>query len=194
MVATICAAPQVWRSTSPDLSSEIAVTSSPVIDVEPGVRYDAALSSPPAEPTTGWSSATRVAFRFCFVYFGLYVITTQMFLGMFSAPLPIPLIERLAPVRAYYVWVGAHILRLGHPIPLVRSGSGDQLYNWVAAFSLLLVAAIATAIWSVAGRETPHYNKLYKWFQLFIRIALGTTMLGYGFAKVIPLQMPITHF
>ncbi|HVT40329.1 MAG TPA: hypothetical protein VHE78_14905 [Gemmatimonadaceae bacterium] len=170
------------------------MTSSPVIDVEPGVRYDAALSSPPAEPTTGWSSATRVAFRFCFVYFGLYVITTQMFLGMFSAPLPIPLIERLAPVRAYYVWVGAHILRLGHPIPLVRSGSGDQLYNWVAAFSLLLVAAIATAIWSVAGRETPHYNKLYKWFQLFIRIALGTTMLGYGFAKVIPLQMPITHF
>lgn len=170
---------------------EIPVTSLPSADVEPGIRYDASLSKAQAEPTARWSPATRVAFRFCFIYFGLYVITTQMFGGMFSLPLPIPQIERLAPLRVFFIWVGAHILRLGHPIPLVQSGSGDQLYNWVAAFSLAVVAALATAVWSVVSRRTPHYETHYKWFRLFIRVALGTSMLSYGFAKVIPLQMPI---
>jgi hypothetical protein len=39
--------------------------------------------------------------------------------------------------------------------------------------------------WSKANHDT-----LYKWFRLFLRFALGTSMLSYGFAKAVPLQMP----
>ena len=37
-----------------------------------------------AEPS--WSPATRIAFRFSFIYFGLYVLMTQMLAGMVPNP------------------------------------------------------------------------------------------------------------
>ena len=39
---------------------------------------------PPSE--AAWAPATRVAFRFCFLYFGLYVFMTQMLAGMVPNP------------------------------------------------------------------------------------------------------------
>jgi uncharacterized membrane protein YphA (DoxX/SURF4 family) len=45
-------------------------------------------------------------------------------------------------------------------------------------------------VWTIAGRAATSHPRLYKWFRLFIRFALGTTMLSYGFSKVFPLQMP----
>jgi len=53
-----------------------------------------------------------------------------------------------------------------------------------------LLAALGTVVWSVVARRTTSYPRLYKWFRLFVRVALGTTMVSYGFAKVFPLQMP----
>jgi len=45
-------------------------------------------------------------------------------------------------------------------------------------------------VWSIVARRTTSYPRLHKWFRLFLRVALGTTMFSYGFAKVFPLQMP----
>jgi hypothetical protein len=68
--------------------------------------------------------------------------------------------------------------------------SGDTLFDWTHAFTLILIAALGTVIWSVVARRTTSYPRLDKWFRLFLRVALGTTMFSYGFAKVFPLQMP----
>ena len=34
--------------------------------------------APPADVRPRWNLATRIAFRFAFLYFSLYVVTTQM--------------------------------------------------------------------------------------------------------------------
>ena len=40
-----------------------------------------AESATAAPPATRWALPTRVAFRLCFLYFGIYVLITQMLGG-----------------------------------------------------------------------------------------------------------------
>ena len=136
-----------------------------------------------------WERATRIAFRFCFLYFGLYVIMTQMLAGMVPNPkFRVPVLAEKPPMRPLVLWVGNHLLGV---TPTVHpTGSGDTAFDWSYAFTGLLLAALGTVVWSLAARRTTSYPRLHKWFRLFIRVALGTTMFSYGFAKVFPLQMP----
>lgn len=147
------------------------------------------------ESVAGWHPATCVAFRFCFVYFGLYVLTTQMLDGFLVIPglnlLNPPDLGVLPPARQLFAWTGAHVLGVSLPASRPISGTGDTLFGWVQAFSLLLIATVATVVWSVVARRSTEHARLYGWFRLFLRVALGATLLFYGFAKVIPEQMPV---
>jgi hypothetical protein len=64
------------------------------------------------------------------------------------------------------------------------------MYDWVTAFCTLLIAAAGTVAWSVLDRRRLQYERLDRWFRVLMRFALGSTMISYGFAKAIPLQMP----
>lgn len=136
-----------------------------------------------------WRPATLVAFRFCFVYFGLYVLLTHMIEGL----LVIPTVE-IPSIGMWFAgpvdWVGAHIPGIVQPIARADTGSGDRTFDWVQSFTFLLVAAIVTVIWSAAARRRANHTRLYAWLRVFLRLALGTAMLTYGFVKLVPLQMP----
>jgi uncharacterized membrane protein YphA (DoxX/SURF4 family) len=141
-----------------------------------------------------WSLTTRVAFRLCFVYFGLFCISTQIFGGLFPIPkVDIPDLQSVWPIRPIVLWVAAHILRVTRAIVYTETGSGDRTFDWIVAFFLLVVAVLATAIWSVLDRRRENYTTLYKWFRLFLRFALASQMLAYGLAKAVPLQMPFPN-
>lgn len=56
-----------------------------------------------------WSRATRVAFRFCFVYFGLYCLGTQIITTPVSLPTwEVPDPATFPPMRQIVFWVAAH--------------------------------------------------------------------------------------
>lgn len=143
-----------------------------------------------------WHPSTRVAFRFSFLYLGLYVVLTQMFTslvlfttndsGAFE-------FDTTAPARAVVVWLAAHVFRIGHPIVTVETGSGDRFYDWIVLSGILTLAVIGTAIWSFLDRKRQNYAKLYACFRVFMRLSLAATMLTYGAAKVLPLQMPFPY-
>jgi uncharacterized membrane protein YphA (DoxX/SURF4 family) len=138
-----------------------------------------------------WSVATRVAFRFCFVYFGLYCFFTQIFDGLIPvANVDVPELSSFWPMQHIVAWTAAHILRIAAPVTYVETGSGDRIFDWVLLFCLLVIAAIATVVWSVLDRKRENYVTLYKWFRLAIRFCLAGQMFGYGLSKVVPLQMP----
>ena len=137
---------------------------------------------------TRWNVFTRVAFRFACVYFVLYGLTSQVI----SELIPIPKVEipdfgSLWPMRQIVFWTAAHIFHVGHPLVYSGSGSGDKTFDWVLAFCVFGIAAIATIVWSILDRNRANYVTLHKWFRLFIRFALGSEMLVYGMAKVVPL-------
>jgi uncharacterized membrane protein YphA (DoxX/SURF4 family) len=140
-----------------------------------------------------WSRLQRFAFRFCFVYFGLYCFTTQIIVGLI--PVPIPNVDDVDPatwwpIKQLVFWVAAHIFQATLPLVYTGSGSGDKTFDWVLAFCVLIIAIAATGVWSVLDRKRTNYTTLYKWFRLFIRFALASEMILYGMDKLIPLQMP----
>jgi hypothetical protein len=158
--------------------------------VQPG---DAVVLADDDGPS-GWLLGTRVAFRFCVVYFGLfcllYVQIIVVFTGVLGAVLPpnatVWQMSALAPVTE---WVGHHLFGVDAALR-PHSRSGDQTAMWVFMFNLLVVAIMATVLWSVLDRRRTHYRRLHAWFLTFIRICLGGQMLYYGADKVIPVQMP----
>ena len=140
-----------------------------------------------------WSPAALVAFRFCFVYFGLCCLTTQIIARLFSnSYFAEP--ATVWPLRQLVSWTATHIFHVRATLgfgPI--SGSHDDKFGWVLAFCLVVVSIIATRVWSILDRTRENYVNLDKWFRLFLRFSLAGQMLNYGMFKVIPVQMPFPH-
>jgi len=149
----------------------------------------------PDQPHTGvttppWSIATRIAFRFCVVYFGVYCLSTQIFTSLLAIPnvdLPDP--SGIPPWRQIITFTATHVFRHKDPLVFTGSGSGDKTVDFVLMFCLFVFSLIATVAWSILDRRRTSYNRLHKWFSLFLRFSLAGQMLVYGFAKAVPLQM-----
>lgn len=145
-------------------------------------------------PRPQWSHAKRIAFRFVCVYFGLYILLTQMLTILISLPgIDWPELGTLALVRTMVSWVAKHVFRSQSALVITGSGSGDKTFDWVEAFCFLVLAVLITATWSTVDRRRQNYVAAHKWFRVFVRFALGSTMFAYGFDKAIPLQMPYPY-
>jgi len=146
------------------------------------------------ERSPAWHLLTRVAFRFCVAYFGLFcLLFVQImfaFTGIFRWVLPpsaaVWQMHTLSPTTE---WIGHHIFGVNATLN-PNSRSGDQAAMWVFTSILLVVALAATVIWSVVDRRRSEYRRLCSWFLAFVRICLGGQMLFYAAIKVIPVQMP----
>jgi hypothetical protein len=141
-----------------------------VVTLDPVVAFRQA--APPVAEPRRWSLGTRIAFRFTTLYFGLYNLgATGLMKGLAT-------------------WSATSLFKVSHPFVTVNTGSGDKTIDWIESFWLLVFAAIGTAVWSALDRNRPNYQWLNKWFRVFLRFAVGSTMVGYGMVKAIPLQMP----
>jgi uncharacterized membrane protein YphA (DoxX/SURF4 family) len=135
-----------------------------------------------------WNLARRVGFRFLFSYLLLFFLTGQEITGI---PFSEPLLEKYT--KLWYgiaVWIGKHLLHIKYDFPMSGDGSGDTTFQWILLPCYLTLAGAATVLWSVLDRRRPNYKRLYAWFRLLLRFSLATAMIVYGFAKVIPSQMP----
>jgi hypothetical protein len=139
-----------------------------------------------------WQRPTRIVFRFCVVYFGLYCLLQPPIpfvllgiLGRWIPGRPWTLLSLTDPVTGWAgrTFFGVDVMFHGD------SGAGDQAAIWVLVFCILVVAVVATAVWTAFDRRTS-YPRLLAWFTLFLRLCLGGQMLAFGFAKLIPTQMP----
>lgn len=137
-----------------------------------------------------WTRTTRVAFRFCVVYFVLYSLATQIAGGLLLTPrFSFPSLGVLWPMREITLWCATHIFGISTGLEYTGN-SGDTAFYWVQTCWLLVVAAIVTGIWSDLDRKGTRDAAFYKWFRFFIRMALASQMLYYGMVKVIPTQFP----
>lgn len=164
--------------------------STPVGDVNPTAAV------PPAEPKVRWHLLTRFAFRFTVLYVVMYTCTkAQLFRGVFSPilqllPFNVPspsgwgVVQSMANHIAITWWGYAEPVRGWH------QGGGDKPFDWALNFGLVLLALGGMAVWSALDWKRVSYPRLHTWFRLFLRLGLGSQMVGYGFAKAFPMQMP----
>ena len=140
-----------------------------------------------------WNPATRVAFRFCVVYFSLFCCYFQMLWGLMP---PVgryvrpPSLVTLWPMRPLVDWTAVHVFGIRTQLFQSRWDTGDQIAGWVALFCVLVIAAVVTAIWSVVDRHRHSYPGLSAWFRVFARFCVASELIAYGLVKVVRVQMP----
>ncbi len=145
-------------------------------------------------PATVWPRSGRILFRFAFAYLLVYAFGCGNgtlwdlipfgvggWLSSHIALLWFKPAELLAGPVFHLTGVAAHF----HD-----SGSGDTAINWIAVGLMLLTALFVTIVWSILDRERLEYRVLAAWLRFLLRLTLVFTLLGYGFDKVFPLQMP----
>jgi multidrug transporter EmrE-like cation transporter len=138
-----------------------------------------------------WSPAQRIAFRFCFCYFLLFLSLDL---------LPMALGANLGPLlfKAYAAtwypivpWVGTHILHVKLAVDagaLVSDGVGDTGFEYVQIFIFLVLASIGTLVWTFLDRNRKQYRNLDYWLRVYIRYMVACVLLSYGLSKVIRVQ------
>ncbi len=156
------------------------------------------------QESRAWSGFQKWIFRFFFSWFVLMVF-----------PFPadsIPFLSQLMGLNetlgtwygkitgAYFEfckwlipWLASHVYGIKEPITNFTNGSGDTHYDYLLYGTMLLLALVASIIWSVIDRKRASYNQAYYWLRTGGRYFLGGAMLGYGFAKVFHLQMPFPY-
>ena len=73
----------------------------------------------------------------------------------------------------------------------INSESGhwgiESYVNWAL---ILAVSVIGGLLWTVLDKQRAEYNTLYYWLRTLVRYRAGVGVLGYGFTKLFPTQMP----
>ncbi|MFE9582547.1 DoxX family protein [Nocardia sp. NPDC006044] len=139
----------------------------------------------------GWHPLTRIGFRFGVCYFG--AVGVAGVLGLVPILLAGVGIEtgsvlNLSSVaRPPIEWTAAHVL--GLRVTSAQVGS-DSAFQWTGLFLLVVMSAVATAVWSMLDRGRTGYTRLFAWTQLYLRFVLALAMFYFGMAKAIPTQMP----
>ena len=140
-----------------------------------------------SRPDPQWNLATRVAFRFLFVYFGVFLAAYCLP----SLPFGFAFLERYSELWMMPgTWVGHHVLHLSREIPVSDTSSGDRTADYLFFLCSLGLSLAATVVWSLLDHKRANYGQLFRWMRFAVRTGLGATLMVYGAAKLIPSQMP----
>jgi len=136
-----------------------------------------------------WSSSRKVAFRFCFIFFLLFILFSSKeafpswkFINVFLGYLEKPF---------YYIipWFGKNVFG-SEIIVLSPNGSADTTYDYLKILFLLIITLVGGIIWSFLERRKSNYNELFYWLTLIIRFYVALTFIDYGLLKVIQAHFP----
>jgi hypothetical protein len=131
----------------------------------------ASASGPVPNARDPWNLPARAGFRFVCVYWLLYCLPLT---GLWHLIVP---------------WVAVHVFHLSGPVLQYRpTGSGDTTLDYIQNLCILVIAVVATLIWSLADRKRTDYRFMHSWLRTGLRYTLGFTLFSYGFAKVFPIQ------
>jgi uncharacterized membrane protein YphA (DoxX/SURF4 family) len=153
------------------------------------VAVQPVVEAPAADPS--WSLAHRILFRFVCCYWVLYALPEGGRVWILSAVPGIDFVMKpyTAMWHAVVPWVATHFFYItGRPATYFPTGSGDTTLQYIHNLLYVVVALLATVIWSVLDRRRTDYRALHAWLHLLVRYTLAFTLLDYGFAKVFPLQ------
>jgi uncharacterized membrane protein YphA (DoxX/SURF4 family) len=141
-----------------------------------------------------WNLVEKIGFRLIFAYLILYCWPSAGRASLVDAlPFDTGLFSEwaAAPMRALCPWVAVHVFHLSGAVTQYHpTGSGDTTLDYVQVFCFGVIASFAALVWSVLDRGRENYHTLHAWLRAIVRLTLAVTMLSYGVAKVLALQMP----
>jgi hypothetical protein len=136
----------------------------------------------PGAPSKDWKGYQKIGFRIAFIFFLIQCIPTNLawYKTLFSIN-----------------WLNLHyrdlydVARFNPHFVTIRSESGRWGIASYADWGVILLVAIAGAIiWTAFDRKRKEYNNLYYWLRVIVRYRAAIGIIGFGFTKLLPVQMP----
>ncbi len=133
-----------------------------------------------------WTFSRKVAFRFIFCLFTLFIVIYYPSIPFADAIMKYP--EKWVTDMA--VWVGKHILHISYDITLNDGDSGDTTLDFVLLFIFFIVSTVGTILWTILDKRRENYATLFYWLTAAVRFYVALTLIHYGLIKVIKAQFP----
>lgn len=131
-----------------------------------------------------WTLTQKIIFRFLACYFFLFCMSNQFVLSFAFE----------AMWQAIVPWFAKNVLHLEKPITVFTNGSGDTTYNFLCLLMYVLVALMATAIWSMVDRRRTGYDRALYLLIVVIKYYVVFQMVIYGLAKLFYMQFQPPRF
>jgi len=129
-----------------------------------------------------WPMLTRIAFRFVFIYFLLWILPLNNVEGY------VPALEDFQ--IQCWDWIVSFVAeKILHVVTPAKS-QADTSWEFVRLFTIAVISLLGTVIWSIIDRKRKSYNRLQFFYFAFIRYYLAISLLVYGLAKVMKVQFP----
>ncbi|WP_343669129.1 hypothetical protein [Chitinophaga sp.] len=129
-----------------------------------------------------WKTYEKVAFRIAFIFFILISIPSSWswYRNLFTTNWFHP------GYRDVY-----DVARFQPDFININTESGRWGIASYASWGIALVIAIIGAIiWGLIDKKRSEYNLLYYWLRVIVRYRAGIGIIGFGFTKLFPVQMP----
>lgn len=150
---------------------------------QPGGKQPATRASVDADkkgPYPDWTRGQKIAFRIAFVFFIVMSIPTNASWYKNVASLD----WRHLHYRDLY-----DVARF-QPNVLGRASWWPAWMGYGEWVFILLVSAVAGLIWTAVVNRPRNYNWLYYWLRVVVRYRAGIGIIGFGFTKLLPTQLP----
>lgn len=133
-----------------------------------------------------WTETQKVLFRIAFVFFVLMSIPTSA--EWYKGVLDIDWTD--LHYRDFY-----DIARFGSGITFFGNEIfGSRLNGYAVWIITLIVSVIAGFIWTAISKvrktDPTEYNRLYYWLRVIVRYRAAIGIIGFGYTKLFPVQMP----
>lgn len=166
-------------SISTSNSAEILEETNPAVGIS-----NATYTAVPAD--NKWPQWLKIVFRVAFVFF---------------VSISLPWNPEWYKVVFSIDWTNLHYR---DPYDVARFGSGLELFgrtlfgstlNGYATYVITLIfAVVVAAIWTILvkifNKEPQNYTQLHYWLRTIVRYRAGIGIIGFGFTKLLPTQMP----
>ncbi|MEO7086349.1 MAG: hypothetical protein ABI442_03490 [Gemmatimonadaceae bacterium] len=89
------------------------------------------------------------------------------------------------------VWVARHVFHMTGPMPGAYQGdNGDVGEEWGRLLLSVVIAAIASLVWTAADRRRPRARWVQGATTTLLRYSIALGIASYGIAKIVPMQFP----
>ncbi len=141
---------------------------------------------PESKKVPGWKAYEKVLFRIGFIFFVSICI-----------PNSVEWYKQLININ----WTNLHYRDL---YDIARFGSGINFFgntifgntllgyaNWIITLAIAIIGGLVwTVIVRLRKKEVNNYDLLYYWLRTIVRYRAGIGIIGFGFTKLLPVQMP----
>lgn len=170
--------------------SKQAFTSADVY-VEAQQKKEKAISSgisPPGKEQ--WKEYQKILFRISFIFF--------IALSVPNNPLWYQHVAHIDWTNLDYRDL-YDICRFGSGIGLFgNTFFGNSVLGYANWLTTLLIATVGGLLWTLIAKsrkkERREYDRLYYWLNVIVRYRAGLGIIGFGFTKLLPVQMPYPSY